>query len=195
MRRALLGLALITACAAEAQIPARAPEVLPHRQTPQVIPALGTVQVAFTPWDNAEAMIVEAMRQAKRQILLQAFSFTSRALANALVAARRRGVDVQVMADREQTFSSEASRIPDLVQAGIPVALEVRYQSAHNKVMVIDAGTADAAVITGSYNWTYAAQFKNAENVLILRHNPDIANAYAANWGRHLADALPYAAQ
>jgi len=186
MRRALLGLALLCACAATAQIPAQAAEALP---------AQGTVQVAFTPWDNAEAMIVEAIRRAKGQILVQAFSFTSRALTNALMAARRRGVDVQVMADREQTYSGEASRIPELAQAGIPVMLEVRYQSAHNKVMVIDAGTADAAVITGSYNWTYAAQYKNAENVLILRHNPDIANAYAANWKRHFAEALPYADQ
>jgi phosphatidylserine/phosphatidylglycerophosphate/cardiolipin synthase-like enzyme len=193
MRRVLLGLILSLACAAEAQIPAQAVEAFPVRQTPPAVPARGTVQVAFTPWDNAEAMIVDGIRRAKQQILVQAFSFTSRALANALMAARRRGVDVQVLADREQTFSGEASRIPDLVQAGIPVMLEVRYQSAHNKVMVLDAGTADAAVITGSYNWTYAAQYKNAENVLILRHNPDVANAYAANWRRHLAEALPYA--
>ena len=195
MRRPLLALGLLCACAAHAQIPAPAPEVLPHMRTPPAVPARGTVQVAFTPWDNAEGMIVDGIRRAKTQILVQAFSFTSRTLANALIAAKRRGVDVRVMADREQTFSGESSRIPDLVQAGIPVALEVRYQSAHNKVMVIDAGTADAAVITGSYNWTYAAQFKNAENVLILRHNPDIANAYAANWRRHYADSLPYIEQ
>ena len=160
-----------------------------------MLTARGTVQLAFTPWDNAEGMIIEGIRRAKQQILVQAFSFTSRALANALIAAKRRGVEVQVMADREQTFGGEASRIPDLVRAGIPVTLEVRYRSAHNQVMVIDAGTADAAVITGSYNWTYAAQYKNAENVLILRDNPDIVNAYAANWRRHLADALPYAEQ
>ena len=191
MRCALVALALLWACAAEAQVPAQAESSA--RQIPPVLPARGTVQVAFTPWDNAEAMIVDGIRRAKHQILVQAFSFTSRALANALTAAKRRGVDVQVMADREQTFSGEASRIPDLVQAGIPVMLELRYQSAHNKVMVMDAGTADAAVITGSYNWTYAAQYKNAENVLILRHNPDIANVYAANWRRHFAEALPYA--
>jgi len=193
MRLALFGLALLLACAAEAEFPAQVPQVSPSRQAPAAVPARGTVQVAFTPWDNAEAMIVDGIRRAKQQILVQAFSFTSRALANALMAAKRRGVDVQVLADREQTFSGEASRIPELVQAGIPVMLEVRYQSAHNKVMILDAGTADAAVITGSYNWTYAAQYKNAENVLILRHNPDVANAYAANWRRHLAEALPYA--
>jgi phosphatidylserine/phosphatidylglycerophosphate/cardiolipin synthase-like enzyme len=204
MKRALLGLALLGACAVGAQVPeqgrhAPAPEqtppALPVSRTPPALPARGTVQLGFTPWDNVEAMIVDGIRGAKQQILVQAFSFTSRALANALIAAKRRGLDVQVMADREQTFSGEASRIPDLVRAGIPVTLEVRYQSAHNKVMVMDAGTADAAVITGSYNWTYAAQYKNAENVLILRHNPDIVNAYAANWRRHSADALPYAEQ
>jgi phosphatidylserine/phosphatidylglycerophosphate/cardiolipin synthase-like enzyme len=193
MRRTLLLLVMLGAWAAGAQAQQQAPPAPALRQTPLVVPAQGTVQAAFTPWDDAEAMIVDCIRHAKQQILVQAFSFTSRALANALIAAKRRGVAVQVMADREQTFNGEASRIPELVRAGIPVTLEVRYQSAHNKVMVMDAGSADAAVITGSYNWTYAAQFKNAENVLILRHNPDIANAYAANWRRHFADALPYA--
>lgn len=193
MKRILAALALLGACAAGAQVPQQSPPESPGNGTPPLLPAQGTVQLAFTPWDDAEAMIVGAIRGAKRQILVQAFSFTSRALAHALIAAKRRGVDVQVLADREQVFGGEASRIPDLVRAGIPVTLELRYQSAHNKVMVIDAGAADAAVITGSYNWTYAAQYKNAENVLILRNNPDIVNAYAANWRRHHADALPYA--
>ena len=193
MNRALCELALAAACAVA--LPAAAQRADAAAQVPAVIPAQGSVQVAFTPWDNAESMVAGAIRQARTQVLVQAFSFTSRTLANALMAARKRGVDVQVMADREQTFSGEASRIPDLARAGIPVMLEVRYQSAHNKVMVIDAGTAEAAVITGSYNWTYAAQNKNAENVLILRHNHDIVNAYAANWRRHSAEALPYAEQ
>lgn len=195
VRCLLLACALLCACAAEAQVPGHGPEPFPVSRTPPALPARGTVQVAFTPWDDAEGMIVDGIRRAKHQILVQAFSFTSRTLANALIAAKKRGVDVRVMADREQTVSGEASRMPELVQAGIPAMLEVRYQSAHNKVMVIDAGTADAAVITGSYNWTYAAQSKNAENVLILRRNPDIANAYAANWRRHAAEALPYTEQ
>ena len=156
------------------------------------MPSRGTVQVAFTPWDDAEGMILEAIAGARRQILVQAYSFTSRNLGNALIAARRRGIDVQFLADREQTFSGENSRIPDLAVAGVPVALEVRYQSAHNKIMVLDAGTPEAAVITGSYNWTYAAQNRNAENVLILRNHPELARQYAANWHRHAQDALPY---
>ena len=192
MRRTLLLLVLSGACAAAAQVPQRSETAATPRPA---LSSRATVQVAFTPWEDAEALIVDTIGRARRQILVQAFSFTSRTLANALIAARRRGVDVQVLADREQTFGGESSRIPDLVQAGIPVMLEVRFQSAHNKVMVLDAGSTDAAVITGSYNWTYAAQYKNAENVLILRHSAEIAAAYAANWRRHFAEALPYAAQ
>lgn len=191
----LLALALCWACAAAAQgLPRETQEGAPH-SAPPILHARGTVQVAFTPWDNAEAMIVGAIRAAKREILVQAFSFTSRAIANALIAAKRRGVDVQVIADREQTFGGESSRIPELAHAGIAVTLDVRYQSAHNKVMVLDPETRDAAVITGSYNWTYSAQYKNAENVLLIRDNPELANAYTANWRRHRADALPYASR
>jgi phosphatidylserine/phosphatidylglycerophosphate/cardiolipin synthase-like enzyme len=158
------------------------------------VKASGTVQIAFTPWDNAEAMIVEAIGAARRQILVQAYSFTSRNIANALVAARQRGVEVRVSADREQTFSGENSRIPDLANAGIPVLLEVRYLSAHNKTMVIDEGTPEPVVISGSYNWTFAAQNRNAENVMVFRRNDEMARAFAANWRRHAAEALPYLA-
>ena len=168
--------------------------VAAHAQTRPADPVLarGSVQVAFTPWDDAEGMVVEAIAGASRQILVQAFSFTSRNIAAALIAARRRGIEVRVLADREQTFSGENSRVPDLVAAGISVDLEVRYQSAHNKVMVLDADSPEAAVITGSYNWTYAAQNRNAENVVIFRRHPELVRRYAANWQRHAQDALPY---
>ena len=73
--------------------------------------AAGTVQVAFTPWDDAEALIVQTIAEARHQVLVQAYSFTSRAIASALIAARQRGVDVRVLADREQLFSSDNSRI------------------------------------------------------------------------------------
>jgi len=195
MKRMALLLALSAAWAATAQVPQRGEPGAAPRPAQQTVSSRAMVQVAFTPWNNAEALVVDSIGRAKKQILVQAFSFTSRTLANALIAAKVRGVDVQVLADREQTFGGESSRIPELVQAGIPVMLEVRYQSAHNKVMVLDAGSADAAVITGSYNWTYAAEYKNAENLLILRQSAEIADAYAANWRRHRADALPYAGQ
>lgn len=184
LRGAVLGLALSFACGAGlAQDTAALP-----------MPATGTVQVGFTPWDDVEAMVIGAIGEAQRQILVQAFSFTSRPIAAALIGAKRRGIDVQVLADRTQTLTGEGNRVPDLVAAGIPVMLEVRYASAHSKVMIIDATGRDPAVITGSFNWTRAAQRQNAENIVILRRNRPLAEAYLRNWKRHRADALPYAA-
>lgn len=159
---------------------------------PREFPAAGTVQVAFPPWDDAEAVVIRAIDAARRQIRVQAFSFSNRAIARALVAARRRGVDVAVTVDREQTYGGAFTRIPELAAAGIPVWLEVRHAAAHSKVMVIDADTRESVVITGSFNWTSAAQRRNAENLLVLRRNRELALAYLDNWERRRAEALPY---
>jgi phosphatidylserine/phosphatidylglycerophosphate/cardiolipin synthase-like enzyme len=53
--------------------------------------------------------------------------------------------------------------------------------ASHNKVIVIDDGT----VITGSYNFTHAAQSKNAENVVVLTGNHALAARFTANFERH----------
>lgn len=155
--------------------------------------ARGTVEVLFSPHDDAEAAMLRALRAARHSVHVQAFLFTSRTLAAALIEARARGVSVEVLADREQTLRGENSQIPFLAGAGIPVALEVRYAAAHNKIMLVDAAQAGGAVITGSYNFTYSARTRNAENVVILRGNPPVLRAYLDNWKRHRAEALPFA--
>ena len=153
----------------------------------------GDIQLAFTPGDDAAGLIVATLRAAKRQVLVQAYSFTHRDIAAALVAAQRRGVDVRVIADRLQSERLETSRLAWLAAQGVPVWLDGEHAAAHDKSMVVDAGTADAVVITGSYNFTHAAQFRNAENLLVLHGNPALAEAYAANWRRHRSHALPLA--
>lgn len=152
----------------------------------------GTAQVAFTPGDDAAALVVDAVHQARRQILVQAYSFTHRDIAAALVTAMRRGVDVRVIADRVQADRLETDRVAWLARQGVPVWLDGEHAAAHDKVMVLDAGSADAVLITGSFNFTHAAQSRNAENLLLLRGNPSLAEAYAANWRRHKTHSLPW---
>ncbi len=152
----------------------------------------GEARVYFTPWDDAEGAIMRAIRAAQREVLVQAYSFTSGAIAGELIAAKRRGIDVRVTADVNETERIPTSRIPDLARAGIPVWIETRYAAAHNKTMVIDAGTATPVVITGSYNWTVAAQKRNSENVLIISGAADLARSYKANWERQRAEAQDY---
>ena len=195
-RGVALGGAWILACGLVLAQDAHAPRVSGRGPIDVQAPAAGSAgiqtRVYFTPWDDAEGAIMRAIRAAQRQVLVQAYVFTSGAIAGELINAKKRGVDVRITADSEQTERISTSRIGDLARAGIPVWIETRYQAAHNKTMVIDAGTAAAVVITGSYNWTVAAQRRNAENVLIVSGAADLAQTYKANWERHRNDAQPY---
>lgn len=163
-------------------------------QARTVVPAQGSVEFAFTPWDDAEAAILKVFQDAKKTIYVQAYLFTSRPLAKALIEAKRRGVSVYVLSDREMLVKDEdgRSQIPSLAAAGIPVWVEVRYAAAHNKIILADPEEETGAVVTGSYNFTFSAQARNAENLLILRDNPGLSRAYLDNWRRHQRQAQPY---
>ncbi len=163
-----------------------------HASEPLRLTARGSVQVAFTPGDDAASLVVEALRKAKLQVLVQAYSFTHKDIGQALIDAKHRGLDVRVIADPLQDERGVTSLVAWLAEQGVPVWLDGEHAAAHNKVMVLDNGTADAAVITGSFNFTHAAQYRNAENLLLLRGHPALAEAYAANWRRHLIHSLPY---
>jgi phosphatidylserine/phosphatidylglycerophosphate/cardiolipin synthase-like enzyme len=162
-------------------------------QEPAALPATGTIQAAFTPGDAADRMIIGAIAGARREILVQAFTFTHRRIAAALIRARQRGVEVRVIADAQQAASVPGNALPALAAGGVEVFLDADHESAHNKAMVIDAGAPDAAVITGSFNFTYSAQSRNAENVLLIRGNAALAHAYREDWLRHREHATPFA--
>ena len=181
--RALAAAAVAVLCAVLAHARASAQPVLS---------AQGSLQAAFAPWDNIEALIIDALDGAHREILVQAYLLTSRKIAITLIAARQRGVRVQVLVDAEQAKSGTSFEIQALSTAGIPVWLETRYQNAHNKIIVVDANLPDATVITGSFNFTWTAQHRNAENILIARKNPALAERYVENWERHRRDAVAY---
>lgn len=186
-------LASVAVAAAAWFSPALAIHEVHAAETPSPpLAAQGSLQAAFAPWDDVEELLTDAIDGAHKQVLVQAYLLTSKKIANTLIAARRRGVDVHVLLDAEQLSKAASSMAPELAAAGIAVWLETKYQNAHNKIIVIDAGLPDATVITGSYNFTWTAQHKNAENVLIARKNPTLAARYVLNWERHRQDAMPY---
>jgi phosphatidylserine/phosphatidylglycerophosphate/cardiolipin synthase-like enzyme len=133
-------------------------------------------QVCFTPGGNCTQEIINTINKANAQILVQAYSFTSAPIAKALVDAHKRGVDVKVILDKSQK-TQRYSSAKFLVNQGIPTWIDYKVAIAHNKVMIID----NYIVITGSFNFTKAAQYKNAENLIILV-NSDIAKKYRDNW-------------
>ena len=145
----------------------------------------GEIQVCFSPplpqGCDATETIVQTINSAQHQILVQAYSFTSAPIAKAIVDAKRRGLEVRVILDKSN-LRQGYSAATFLEHAGVPVLIDASHAIAHNKVMIIDGHT----VITGSFNFSKAAESANAEN-LVLIHNPDIAQLYVQNWNAHAA--------
>lgn len=158
----------------------------------KILPAAGTIQFAFTPGDDAAGLIIGALNQARSEVLVQAYSFTHQKIADALLAAARRGVSVRIIADRSQIKRMERGLIPYLAASGLEVYVDAKHDAAHNKLMIIDASEELPIIITGSYNFTHAAQSRNAENVLVLRGNEGLSRAYRDNWNRHFTHSYPY---
>lgn len=143
-------------------------------------------RVCFTPQENCTATIVDAIHQAKQTIRVQAYSFTSRPIEHALIAAQRKGVQVKIIFDKSQRNPHYSSPFY-LARAGIPLFIDDSPAIAHNKVIIID----HRIVVTGSFNFTRAAQKSNAENVLIIE-DPRLAQRYIQNWEHRAALSLAY---
>jgi phosphatidylserine/phosphatidylglycerophosphate/cardiolipin synthase-like enzyme len=140
----------------------------------------------FSPNGNCTQAIVKEIDSAKKEVLVQAYSFTSVTIAQALLNAKKRGVNVRAILDKSQT-STQYSMATFLYNQGIPVYIDSVHAIAHDKIMIIDR----KLVITGSFNFTKAAEEKNAENVLIIR-STKLAQLYITNWNKHLAHSQEY---
>jgi phosphatidylserine/phosphatidylglycerophosphate/cardiolipin synthase-like enzyme len=145
-----------------------------------------TVEVFFSPKGGCTEAIVSALDHATNTVLVQAYSFTSAPIAKALVDAHKRGVKVQVVLDKSQR-TEKYSSADFVAHAGIPTSIDSKHAIAHNKVMVIDAHK----VLTGSFNFTKAAEESNAENLLVIE-DVALAGKYTTNWQEHLKHAEPY---
>ncbi len=143
-------------------------------------------QLLFSPEGGCTQAIVDRIAGAKASVLVQAYSFTSRPIAKALVDAHQRGVRVEVILDESQVLQDNI-RANYFAKAGLPVTVDGVHAIAHNKVMVID----EITVITGSFNFTRAAEVDNAENLLLVT-DKFLAARYAENWREHRAHSEPY---
>jgi len=157
----------------------------PGHATDLTLPKDTSIQVYFSPDGGCTDAINKVLGQARQEILVQAYSFTSAPIAKALLEAHKRGVKVQVILDKSQR-SQKYSSATFLTNSGIPTYIDAKHAIANNKIMVIDREN----VITGSFNFTKAAEEKNAENVLIIKDKA-LAKVYIENWEKHKGHSEP----
>jgi phosphatidylserine/phosphatidylglycerophosphate/cardiolipin synthase-like enzyme len=152
------------------------------------------IEVCFSPplpggCDPAKA-IEDAIRAARKSILMQAYEITPGPLVTALIDAHRRGVDVRAIVDYKQLTDrrnhDDAFAVEHLGEAGIPVLVDHPPGLMHDKVMIIDG----EAVVTGSFNYTYSAEHRNVENLLVIRDST-LAAQYTRHWRSRASESRP----
>nr|WP_307455362.1 phospholipase D family protein [Pantoea ananatis] len=138
----------------------------------------GTILYGFSPNGSAQNLILHSIDDAKKSIDIAAYSFTSKPISLALLAAKKRGVQIRIVADYKA--NAKYTAVSFIKNAGVIVRLNSNYEIMHNKFMVIDG----VDVQTGSFNYTSSASVRNAENVIVIKNNEKLAGAYEQEFMR-----------
>lgn len=144
------------------------------------------IEVAFSPDQGTEQLVVKVINSAKKTVHVAAYSFTSKPISEALYTAYRRGIDVKIIADKEANTRGYTATTY-LANHNVPVRLDGNYKIFHNKFIIVDGQTVE----TGSFNYSAAAQYKNAENVLVIWNDPQVATIYDKKWSSYWNEAAP----
>ncbi|HVO67237.1 MAG TPA: phospholipase D family protein [Syntrophales bacterium] len=152
------------------------------------LPLSGDVpaEVYFSPNGGCTDAILNWILKSNSEILVQAYSFQSSSINQALLEAHKRGVKVQIILDKSER-SEGFTPAAQLANAGIPIYLDGIHAVANNRIIIIDK----EVVITGSFNFNKASEEMNAENLLILK-SKDLSTIYRNNWISHQKHSEPY---
>jgi len=136
------------------------------------ISTLAKTEIYFSLYDNPRKEIIKNINQAEAFINIAMYIFTDKEIAIPLAKARERGVKVRLYLDQDQVdYKYSQSRF--LVQKGIKTRISTNNYIMHNKFAIID----NRILLTGSYNWTFSANHRNDENLMVI-DDPDVISRY-----------------
>jgi phosphatidylserine/phosphatidylglycerophosphate/cardiolipin synthase-like enzyme len=142
-------------------------------------------KTCFSRVERCDALLISLINRANRSVYVAVYSFTRDSLATALIYAKERGIEVRVVIERDRAYE-QGSEYPRLKSAGVDVRLDGNPNSMHHKFMVIDG----YIVVTGSYNWSSAAEDRNDENIVVI-FDRDMAQRFVQEFERVWQTASP----
>ncbi|EPG4519027.1 phospholipase D family protein [Enterobacter hormaechei] len=142
------------------------------------VQAATEVKTGFSPGGTALNLVLDSIDHAQHEILVAAYSLTSRPVAGALRAAKKRGVSVVVVADRKAN-DNRYTEVNFLANNRVAVRINDNYEAMHNN---------RRAVLTGSFNFSASADSRNAENVVLISGAPAVTEAYVNEFSRLWAE-------
>ena len=147
-----------------------------HAPYPTIKLPDGDYTFFFSPVDGINKRVVAAINAAQKNVRCLAFSYTDKAISQAMIAAHKRNLPVQGVMET-QNVKGTGSAFPALQSAGVDILQDGNCYIMHHKTIIID----DETVVTGSYNFTKNAEQNNDENLLII-HSPSLAAQMIAEY-------------
>jgi phosphatidylserine/phosphatidylglycerophosphate/cardiolipin synthase-like enzyme len=135
------------------------------------------VEAYFSPTDRVTAHILSALDSARHSVAFALLTFTRTDLRTALVRQRSLGRKVRGILDNN---TDSGTQYPSLLAGSVDVLLKPSSgYFFHHKYAVVDGEDPawHPVTVTGSHNWSNAAEGSNNENTLLL-HDGRIANCY-----------------
>jgi phosphatidylserine/phosphatidylglycerophosphate/cardiolipin synthase-like enzyme len=144
-----------------------------------------SIDIWYSPEDEPLARVAQLCDQAEQYIFVAVYGLTSPLAVKALVKAKKRGVDVRIITDRER-FQDPKQRLAlsTLREADIPIKINRHDGLMHLKQVVID----DEININGSMNHTTSGNRYNDERVDVIRDRAMTLRArdkFLAMWKDH----------
>jgi phosphatidylserine/phosphatidylglycerophosphate/cardiolipin synthase-like enzyme len=141
--------------------------------------------VCFSRVEQCDNLLINLISQARKSVYVAIYSFTRDGLARALIDAKKRGVEVKVVIEEENAYG-QGSDYQMLKDAGIDIRLDGNPALMHHKFMIVDG----ELVVTGSYNWSTAAEDRNDENFVVIR-DKEVVDRFTQEFNRLLSIARP----
>jgi hypothetical protein len=137
---------------------------------------------------NAVDAVVIEINAARTQILAQLNAVSSPPITQALINALKRGVDVEVIADKS-SLASKNSAAGMLTDAGIPTYIDARHFTSRNKIiLVIDHD----ALISGTFTVIKKTGVTDMKKILMLKGNKPKAESFIRDFEKHKAHSEAY---
>ncbi|CAN7514975.1 phospholipase D family protein [Acidovorax sp. LjRoot66] len=151
-----------------------------------------SVQVGFSPEGSARQLVLETIGGAQHSIQMLAYVFQAPDITQALVDAKKRGVEVRIVVDKKRNRNKPSKAAMDFVTGnGLELRTNDDYHIHHDKTIIVDGHTVE----TGSFNFAPSAETMNSENVVVIRGMPDVARQYLAHWQSRWDLGKPYPAR
>ena len=126
---------------------------------------------------TARNLVIKTIESAKNEIRMACYNFTDIVVIVSLIDASKRGIDVKIVHDSD-VVNQKNDGTALIRESKAQIKLDSKYAIMHNKFIIVDGVTVE----TGSYNYSENANNSNAENVIVIWNNPDVAKKYLDIW-------------